>query len=66
MTITLSNEPCDCHEGVCMAFVEPAADCINRLKGEVVTRHCDVCDPGGASSGWHQDGQCLRCQKLGR
>lgn len=66
MTITLHNEPCDCPEGVCMAFVEPADECINRLRGDVVTMHCEVCDPGGQSSGWHQDGQCLRCRRRER
>lgn len=64
MTVTLHNEPCDCAEDVCMAFVEPPGDCINRLRGEVVTRHCEVCDPGGQASSWHHDGQCLRCRHL--
>jgi hypothetical protein len=61
--LTIYNEPCDCQEGVCMACVEPPSECINRLTGEVVTRHCEVCDPGGSGSTWHQDGQCLRCLK---
>lgn len=66
MTITLHNEPCDCPAGVCMAFVEPADECINRLRGEVVTRNCAVCDPRGSGATWHHDGQCLRCLHLGR
>jgi hypothetical protein len=62
MAINLHNEPCDCGPGVCMAFVEPPEVCINRLRGEVVTRHCDVCDPGGRSEQWHHEGVCLRCK----
>jgi hypothetical protein len=50
-----------------MEFCEPASDCINRLTGEVVTRHCEVCDAGGGqTSTWHQDGRCLRCEHLAR
>lgn len=66
MTIELVSEPCDCPEGLCAHFVEPAADCINRLTGDVRAKHCDICDPGGQSAQWHQDGRCLKCQHLGR
>lgn len=64
--ISLRNEPCDCPEGVCRAFVEPVSECINRLTGDVQTMHCEVCDPGGQSFQWHQDGRCLRCAHYGR
>jgi hypothetical protein len=64
--ISLRNEPCDCPEGVCLAFCDPPSECINRLTGDVRTMHCEVCDPGGEGSTWHQDGRCLRCAHNGR
>lgn len=67
MTIELVNDPCTCPEGVCMEFVEPPADCINRLTGDVRTMHCEACDSGGGRTyTWHQDGVCLSCKKHGR
>lgn len=65
MGVYLRNEPCDCPEGVCAAFVEPPSECINRLTGEVMTHHCVVCNPGRPeAASWHQDGRCLRCAWL--
>jgi len=60
----IRSEPCRCAPGACAAFVEPDAECINRLSGEVKTMHCEKCHPGGTGSTWHQNGECLRCRSL--
>lgn len=52
---------CECPPHSCAELCEPPSVCVNRLDGEVVTRHCESCDPGGSSMQWHQDGRCLRC-----
>ena len=56
---TIYAEPCECPPGACAHFVDNDADCISRLRGEVVTRHCAACGPGAT---WHHDGACLRCK----
>ena len=59
--ITIHSEPCDCPPGGCAHFVSDDSQCINRLRGEVVTKHCPACcTPSDAT--WHQDGVCLRCK----
>ena len=55
--ITIYNEPCQCKD-YCAHFVEPMDRCVNRLSGEVVTKHCAVC----GCIHWHQDGACLACK----
>ena len=56
--ITIYNEPCECPPGKCAEMIERDWLCINRLRGDVVTRRCGVC----ASYTRHHDGQCLRCK----
>ncbi len=58
---SIKNVPCDCPPGKCAEFVEPDADCINRLSGDVRTTRCEKC---GAHT-WHQNGACVRCGKKG-
>jgi hypothetical protein len=64
MTIEIHSSPCACPPDYCAHFVEPPAHCINRLDGEVMTRHCEVCNPGGSGATWHQNGQCLKCRAI--
>lgn len=62
--ILITNDPCGCPADTCVYFVEPAEHCINRLSGEVCTRHCDRCHPGNPTAAtWHQNGECLRCKQ---
>ena len=61
----IHNDPCDCPPGQCAHFVNDDAQCINRLRGEVVTANCLVCNPNGNGATWHHNGECLRCRHLG-
>lgn len=60
--VRLTNSACTCPEGQCAAFVEPDTDCINRRKGEVTTARCLKCSPDGGYT-WHEDGNCLKCER---
>jgi hypothetical protein len=55
----IHNEPCACPADYCAHFVEPPADCINRLTGDIKTMLCPICK----AATWHQDEQCLACDR---
>lgn len=52
---------CNCPKNICKEYVDPVKDCIYKLEGEIVTKHCPKCCKG-TSHTWHQDGKCLACK----
>lgn len=60
--IDINAEGCNCPEGQCLMFCEPAHICVNRLarKGRVHTEECKLCE----AVTWHFEGKCLRCEHL--
>lgn len=60
----MRNQPCECEAGACRVGLRPADYCVNRLRGSVMTRKCNIC----ARVTWHVDGECVAhrdCLKAG-